>query len=77
MFAHDKEKPVDQVEIKFLRYKCSGEWEYPIKEDIKIVDSKYVFFGPVTPTFPRRDVYSFAEDSEALKLFKIIQKKNT
>ena len=66
MFAHDKEKPVDQVEIRFLRYKCSGEWEYPIKEDIKIVDAKYVFFGP-----------EFAEDSEALKLFKIIQKKNT
>ena len=76
VFAKDKDEPFDSVEMKFLRYKCSGEWEYPKTDDIKMIDAKYVFFGPVTPTFTRKSVYSFAEDNEASRLFKIIQKKN-
>ena len=76
MFAKDKDQQADSVEIKFLRYKCSGEWEYPKNDDIKIIDAKYVFFGPVTPTLTKKNVYSFEEDNEASRLFKIIKKKN-
>ena len=61
--------------MKFLHYKCSGEVEYPKTADIKIKNTKYIFYGPVTPTLTRKNVYSFAEDYEALRLFKIIKKK--
>ena len=49
VFANDSDAPADTVEIDFLRYSC-GYWDFPPKKDVKIIDSKYVFYGPCKPS---------------------------
>ena len=50
MFAPDPEENVESIEMRFRHYQLSGFWDLPKKPDVEIVDAKYLFLGPCTPT---------------------------
>ena len=37
------------VEINFLQYVSDAYWDFPKNEDVKIVELKFVFYGPANP----------------------------
>ena len=71
VFSHDEDTVATSVELKFLHYIC-GYWEFPKVDDIKIVDTKYVYMEPCTPVEIRRG-FKFNEDEEALKKYRALK----
>ena len=69
MFSHDEEITADQVELKFLHYKC-GFWEFPKTDDSTIVNTEFVFMGPCSPATTTKQGYTFKEDERAHELYK-------
>ena len=71
VFSHDEDTVATSVELKFLHYIC-GYWEFPKVDDIKIVDTKYVYIGPYTPLGISKRGYKFKEG--ALKKYRDLKK---
>ena len=71
VFANDSDDPAEKVEIDFLRYSC-GYWDFSKKRNVKIIDCKYVFYGPCRPSHTCRAGYKFEDDGKALDLYKKI-----
>ncbi|XP_066910375.1 uncharacterized protein [Clytia hemisphaerica] len=72
-FRHDSQDEVCfQAEVLFLEYK-SGYWEFPVKKKSEIVDTKYFFVGPCTPSETNKRGYQFIEDLKAVQLYKKIK----
>ena len=46
----DEDTAVNKAEFKFLRYVKDGGWKFPKKDDVEIVDPKFVFYGQVQAT---------------------------
>ena len=66
-----------EVSIKFLHYGVGGYWDFPTKDDLKIINSEYVFFGPCKPCeIKKHQGYKFHEDSDAFQIYKQILKNN-
>ena len=65
----------NRVEMKCLHY-MGGCWKFPKMEDTKIVEVKYVFMGPSTPSDMTNNGYKFEEDDVALAKYKTIKMKN-
>ena len=38
-----------EAELKFLHNTC-GYWDFPKVDDIQVVETKYIFIGPCTPS---------------------------
>ena len=76
VFADDKDSPASSAEMAFLHYKFNDLWDYPKEGEVKLVEAKYVFLGPVTPVDTLRDGFKFAKGEEALKRYKEIKKYN-
>ena len=49
VFANDEDEEINLVEMAFLHYKFDNIWDYPRGGDIKTVEPKYIFLGPVVP----------------------------
>ena len=75
VFCEDEDEPASSAEFNFLHYSC-GYWDFPKKPDKKIVEVKYVFFGPCVPVETTKKGYKFAEDQDAQVRYKEIKKKN-
>ena len=76
VFSHDEDTVATSVELKFLHYIC-GYWEFPKVDNIKIVDTKYVYMGPCTPVEIRICLYTSINSHIyanliLLKTFKVI-----
>ena len=52
--------------MEILHYTC-GYWEFPRKNDINIVDAKYIFYGPYTTCETTKRGYLFQEDDKAFQ----------
>ena len=61
-----------EAEIQFLHYKLSV-WDFPKRANEKIINVKYIFFGPVNPTTTTRKGYTLDEDSQVLSIYKQIK----
>ena len=46
MFSDDADTPATSVEISFVKYKYVGFWDFPETPNVKIIDTKFVFYGP-------------------------------
>ena len=78
VFSPDVDDNACSVEMTFLSYKMDGLWEFPRKADLEIIDAKFIFYGPVTPTSTSSKGYRFDEDDvRANKEHKKIQKCDT
>ena len=64
VFAEDTNVKISEVVIEFLHYTC-GHWEFPKKNDINIVDAKYIFYRPWTPCETMKQGCLFKEDDKA------------
>ena len=45
-------------------------WDFPKKENLKIVDAKFGLCGPCVPTVTSKKGYKFKEDEVAIDIFK-------
>lgn len=74
-YSHnDSDSDAKQAEFKFLRHSL-GYWEFPKKQDIKIVEARFVFHGPCTLSEISKRGYKFKEDIDALQRYKIIKSR--
>ena len=73
VFSHDEESVVTSVEITFLRNTCDRYWEFPKKDDTKIIDTSYLFIGPCTPSETKKNGYRFQEDEGAFEKYKVFK----
>ena len=72
-----EEGDLRDVEIKFVHYGEGGFWEFPKKDDQKLVHPKFVFYGPCKPSEIRKRLgYKFKEDEAALRLYKRINSES-
>ena len=72
VFAEDTNVKASEVEMEILHYTC-GYWEFPRKNDINIVDAKYIFYGPYTTCETTERGYLFQEDDKAFQRYKTIK----
>ena len=75
VFLDDVDTVANRVEMKFLHYMC-GCWKFPKIEDTKIVDGKYMFMGPYTPSDITKKRYKFKKDNVASAKYKVIKMRN-
>ena len=61
--------------MKFLEYAYDGYWDFPKKPKAEIIDVKYVFMGPCTPSETSTKGYKFAEDERAIQVHNSIKRK--
>ena len=79
MFSEDVESSVDKVEIKFMHRQMASFvdettfWDWPKQEDIQIVPSKFIFFGPCMPALPTERGFTFADEIEAMRLYRVLK----
>lgn len=73
MFSDDADTPTTSVEISFLQYKHDGFWDFPKTLDVKIIDTKFVFYGPSTPLAPTKNGFVFEEDEKVARVYKTKQ----
>ena len=71
VFSDDPESPT-QVEINFLEYKSEGYWDFPKTKEILLLESKFVFYGPLKPNVPTKQGYRIPDDADALVRYKQI-----
>ena len=71
MFSHDEDSMATSAEFKFLRYKC-GYWEFPKVDDVKIIETEFIFMGPCTPTETTKQGYKFKDD-KAIEIYKSLK----
>ena len=62
----------NEAELKFLHNTC-GYWDFPKLDDTKVVDTKYIFIGPCTPSKITKQGYIFKEDQDALEKYKLFK----
>lgn len=84
VFAEDVEADADQVEIQFLKKVENSsdpsqlKWDWPIKEDVGIVDAKLCFAGPCMPNIAdssrKKAFLTFASEGEVMDKFNDISK---
>ena len=67
---------VKEVEIEFLCCKYDGFWNIPKSRDMKIVEVKYIFYGPVLPAAITKSMFKISEDDEAVCINKEIKLNN-
>ena len=58
----DENTAVNKAEFKFLRHVIDRHWKFPEKDDVEIVDPKFVFYGPVQATSISKAGYHFGDD---------------
>ena len=75
VFSDDVDTVASRVEMKFLHYMC-GCWKFPKIEDTKIVDAKYVFMDPCTPSDITKKGYKSKEEDVALVKYKAIKMRS-
>ena len=61
-------------EFKHLEYSC-GFWKFPRNDKIRIIETKYIFYGPCTPQATTKNEYRFEDDEETQKMFKSLKFK--
>ena len=65
-----------EVEIEFLCCKYGGFWDFPKWPDVKIMEVKYIFYGPVLPATITETQFEISEDDEAIHINKEIKLNN-
>ena len=74
MISFDTESNSDSAEIKLLHYTLDGYWSFPKAEDIHIVDSKFIFYGPTAPAVTSKRGFQFGQhDQDALEIYKLLK----
>ena len=76
VFANDEDEEINLVEMAFLHYKFDNIWDYPRGGDIKTVEPKYIFLGPVVPAETLKNGLTFNEDDTSLRLYNLIKRWN-
>ena len=66
LFSDDADTAVKEVEIEFLCYKFSGFWDFSKRPDKKIIEVKYIFYGPVLSASVTKSGFKISEDDEAV-----------
>ena len=75
VFSEDSDSNATHTEMKFLRYRADGFWDFPTVDDIDIVQVKFLYLGPCTPSETVNGKgYRFIEDDEASKRHKLLRK---
>ena len=74
-----KEKEAVRLRVQKFRekqkLKPSYSHENETKDDINIIDVKYVFFGPVRPSVTSKKGYKFRDDNKTLQMHKLIKSR--
>ena len=74
-FADDADDDVKEAQFSFLRFRGDGLWDFPKKLDIDIVNAKYIFYGPCSPTATiAGQGYKIAYDAAALNCYKSMKR---
>ena len=73
MFSEDRESKVDELEITFLHPQISPFWDWPKNQDVKLVQSRFIFFGPCMPAGPTKKGFTFADEEEVMKLYRLLK----
>ena len=76
VFSDDADTPATSVEISFVKYKYVGFWDFPETPNVKIIDTKFVFYGPQTPLALTKHGFIFEEDEKAARVYKSIKSKH-
>ena len=63
IFSDDEDTAVNKAEFKFLHYVTDGHWKFPKKDNVEIVDPKFVFYDPVQATSISKAGYHFEDDN--------------
>ena len=51
-----------------------GYWNFPKLDDVKLVDAKFVFCGPVAPSSATKKGYTFTNDDKAaIQVYKTLK----
>ena len=58
----DEDTAENKAEFKYLCYVPDGRWKFHKKDDVEIVDPKFVFYGPVQATSISKAGYHFGDD---------------
>ena len=65
------------AEFKYLHCIEDDVWRLPKKDDVGIVEKKFIFYGPVKATSFSKSGCKFGSDNEeALKPFKLLKSLN-
>ena len=75
MFSDDVDTLATSSEFKLLQYSC-GIWKFPRIAKIRIIETKYIFYGPCTPQATTNNEYKFEDDEKTQKMFKSLKLKN-
>ena len=74
MFSDDVDTLATSSEFELLQYGC-GFWKLPRITKIRIIETKYIFYGPCTPQATTKNEYRFEDDEETQKMFKSLKFK--
>ena len=70
VFSEDAHMAVKEVDIKFLRCKYGGFVDFPKWPNKKIMEVKYILYGPVLPSTVTKSQFEISEDDEAFQIYK-------
>ena len=63
---------IDKIFVSYIKISSLGS-EFPKRKDIKIIDTKYVFYGLVSPQIFRNHPpprgYVFTDDSKCIQIY--------
>ena len=72
MFSDDVDTLALSSEFKLLQYSC-GFWKFPRIDKLRIIETKYIFYGPCTLQATTRNGYKFEDDEKTQKMFKSLK----
>ena len=75
VFSDDDDIEATAAEFKYLHQVTGSVWKFPKKKknDVGIVEKKFLFYGPVQATsFSKSGCKFGSDDEEALQLFKLL-----
>ena len=70
---NDPETPATEIEINVLHFEKRGCWKFSKHDGTNIVETKYVFYGPCSPTYKAKCGYTFSEDKNVQNIHEALK----
>lgn len=73
VFSDDVDTLATSSEFKLLQYSC-GFWEFPRIDEIRIIETKYIFYSPCRPQDTTKNGYKSEDKTQ--NMFKSLKFEN-